>query len=200
MVPGASKADTGDKDSAASAKASEGGDKEEGTVVLVPSSKKDAAVRRRELLAYLREPLREACSANAGELMRSKFAGALVLLEAVRVGSLFSPSCCVRFGSVHFFYFFLVLKKRALPARLDARVRFSGWRVCLLGDGWSGLDGSGQGCVRDMYGFNVGLNPVVHQARPAFPADGADHVMCTCPIVARGLLGWIRCSPVFHFG
>ncbi|CAN0397022.1 unnamed protein product, partial [Scytosiphon promiscuus] len=48
----------------------------------VPSSKKDASVRRRELLAYLREPLREACASHAGELMRSKFAGALVLLEA----------------------------------------------------------------------------------------------------------------------
>lgn len=54
-------------------------------MTLVPSSKKEAAVRRRELLAYLREPLREACASNAGELMRSKFAGALVLLEAVRV-------------------------------------------------------------------------------------------------------------------
>ena len=58
---------------------------EEKAVALVPSSRKEAAVRRRELLAYLREPLREACAANAGELMRSKFAGALVLLETVRV-------------------------------------------------------------------------------------------------------------------
>lgn len=58
---------------------------EEKAVTLVPSSKKEAAVRRRELLAYLREPLREACASNAGELMRSKFAGASVLLEAVRV-------------------------------------------------------------------------------------------------------------------
>lgn len=57
-------------------------------VTLVPSSKKEAAVRRRELLAYLREPLREACASNAGELMRSKFAGALVLLETVRVSGL----------------------------------------------------------------------------------------------------------------
>lgn len=71
MVPAAAKT-SGDKE-------------EEETIVLVPSSKKEAAVRRRELLAYLREPLREACAANAGELMRSKFAGALVLLETVRV-------------------------------------------------------------------------------------------------------------------
>lgn len=58
---------------------------EEATIPLVPSSKKEASVRRRELLAYLREPLKEACASHAGELMRSKFAGALVLLEAVRV-------------------------------------------------------------------------------------------------------------------
>ncbi|CAM9405372.1 unnamed protein product [Scytosiphon promiscuus] len=58
---------------------------EDVAIPLVPSSKKDASVRRRELLAYLREPLREACASHAGELMRSKFAGALVLLEAVRV-------------------------------------------------------------------------------------------------------------------
>lgn len=57
----------------------------EGPVKLIPSSKKDAAVRRRELLAYLREPLREACATNAGILMRSKFAGNLVLLEALQV-------------------------------------------------------------------------------------------------------------------
>lgn len=58
---------------------------EPGTVSLVPSSKKEASVRRRELLAYLREPLRESCAAHANELMRSKFAGALVLVETVRV-------------------------------------------------------------------------------------------------------------------
>lgn len=54
-------------------------------VTLIPSSKKEASVRRRELLAYVREPLREACSSHAGMLMRSKFAGNLVLLEAARV-------------------------------------------------------------------------------------------------------------------
>ena len=57
-------------------------------VKLVPSSKKEPSVRQRELLAYLREPLREVCASHAGELMRSKFAGALVLLEAIRVRTL----------------------------------------------------------------------------------------------------------------
>lgn len=74
-------------------------DEGEGTVQLVPSSRKEASVRRRELLAYLREPLREACACNAGELMRSKFAGALVLLEAVRVRAVL----CIRFQVVFFF-------------------------------------------------------------------------------------------------
>ncbi|CAM9779875.1 unnamed protein product [Laminaria digitata] len=69
-----------------SAGGADGSEKEatEGTVTLVPSSKKEASVRRRELLAYLREPLREACLSHAGELMRSKFAGASVLQEVVR--------------------------------------------------------------------------------------------------------------------
>lgn len=79
------------------------GDEGEGTVTLVPSSKKEASVRRRELLAFLREPLREACAAHAEELMRSRFAGASVLLETVRVCgvSYFMNRlhyCCVAFG------------------------------------------------------------------------------------------------------
>ena len=68
-----------------------------GAITLVPSSKKEASVRRRELLAYLREPLREACAAHAGELMRSKYAGASVLQETVRVGH-----------SLVFFFFLLL--------------------------------------------------------------------------------------------
>lgn len=79
----------------------------EGTVALVPSSKKESSARRRELLAYLREPLREACASNAGELMRSKFAGALVLLETVRVSFRVSFSFfllfCVFASSFHHF-------------------------------------------------------------------------------------------------
>lgn len=78
-----------DKDNKNAAAAAE---EEETAVVLVPSSKKEASIRRRELLAYLREPLREACASNAGELMRSKHAGALVLLEGVRV-----RVCCLVF-------------------------------------------------------------------------------------------------------
>lgn len=61
------------------------GMKENEEVKLVASSKKDPSVRRRELLGYLREPLREVCASHAAELMRSKFAGALVLLETVLV-------------------------------------------------------------------------------------------------------------------
>lgn len=93
-----------------SAGGADGADKNatEGTVTLVPSSKKEASVRRRELLAYLREPLREACASHAGELMRSKFAGASVLQEVVRVGA--SPFCfpplLLFFSS---FFLFLVL-------------------------------------------------------------------------------------------
>lgn len=64
------------------AETQEGGD---GGPALVPSSRKDPATRRRELLAFLREPLREVCAAHADELMRSKFAGSLVLLEAMQV-------------------------------------------------------------------------------------------------------------------
>lgn len=59
--------------------------KESEEVNLVPSSKKDPSVRRRELLGYLREPLREVCASHAAELMRSKYAGALVLLETLLV-------------------------------------------------------------------------------------------------------------------
>lgn len=86
MVPSsaaakAAAAATGDDDDDEDTKA--GG---EGTEVpLVPSSRKEASVRRRELLAYLREPLREACATDAPMLMRSKCAGSVVLLEAIRV-------------------------------------------------------------------------------------------------------------------
>ncbi|CAM9450433.1 unnamed protein product [Choristocarpus tenellus] len=62
------------------------GDKPETEAVpLVPSSKKDSAVRNRELLAFLRDPLRSVCAEHAAELMRSKFAGSLVLLEVLKV-------------------------------------------------------------------------------------------------------------------
>ncbi|CBJ28598.1 conserved unknown protein [Ectocarpus siliculosus] len=85
MVPSpaaakAAAATTGDDDDEEDTKA--GG---QGTEVpLVPSSRKEASVRRRELLAYLREPLREACATYAPMLMRSKCAGSVVLLEAIR--------------------------------------------------------------------------------------------------------------------
>lgn len=66
---------------------SSSGVKESEEVNLVPSSRKDPSIRRRELLGYLREPLREVCASHAAKLMRSKFAGALVLLETVLVGA-----------------------------------------------------------------------------------------------------------------
>ena len=56
----------------------------EGEVSMVPTSKKDGAVRRRELLASLRQPLLAVCAENADKLMRSKFAGQKVLLEVVK--------------------------------------------------------------------------------------------------------------------
>lgn len=77
---------------------------EEGVVALVPSSKKEASVRRRELLAYLREPLRELCVTHAADLMRSKFAGSLVLQEVIRVRFMFCCfSACVRVGALPLF-------------------------------------------------------------------------------------------------
>jgi hypothetical protein len=41
----------------------------------------DPEVRRRELVAFLRAPLVAMCEKHAAKLMRSKFAGANVLLE-----------------------------------------------------------------------------------------------------------------------
>ncbi|KAG5187252.1 armadillo-type protein [Tribonema minus] len=52
--------------------------------VLVCASKKDPEVRRQELLAFLKAPLQSLCQEHTAELMRSKFAGANVLLEVTK--------------------------------------------------------------------------------------------------------------------
>lgn len=77
----ASNTDTGSGLPDANVGTSGGGERK---VQLVPSSRKEASTRRRELLAYLREPLREACTKHAAELMCSNFAGS-ILLEACKV-------------------------------------------------------------------------------------------------------------------
>lgn len=152
---------------------SEGGKKNkevgEGTVDLVPSSRKDASVRRRELLAYLREPLREACACNAGELMRSKSAGALVLLEAVRVFKLlffshdiYCCACLCALYSVLGAVFSCVLCYGRFRVRICLRCRpevcmrlsfRSLLVVCVLAGGV--LWGEGRVCVGLVFGWCV---------------------------------------------
>lgn len=85
MIPASAPAKGAGAKSSEKGEASTTKEEKSAAVTLIPSSRKDASVRRRELLAFLREPLREACASHAGELMRSKLAGALVLVETVRV-------------------------------------------------------------------------------------------------------------------